>query len=224
MRRSHDAARFSADSVIFVRDDHSSTLEEMKLARDLHKATGGTLWLEFVYEDVLEKTRAAFTQRGPDDAEILDEVRQSISSNGWSPEFNKSLVGLISLAWKHQIGFHALDDSEWSRDAFVAQYGAYRGALRYLSNRASQLDDGEGPVVILGGAEHGPVLMKFIKARINVNVRYMYDDFQGIKRHAAGKVSKTLESVKSNDLEGDEETHNLLERLHNTLQTLTGDH
>lgn len=79
--------------------------------------------------------------------------------------------------------------------------------------------------MILGGAEHGPVLMKFIKARINVDVRYMYDDFQGIKRHAAGKVSKTLESVKSiNDLQGDEETDNLLDGLHSTLQALNGDH
>lgn len=60
-------------------------------------------------------------------------------------DFAPSALHLLrGLAWKHQIGFHALDDPEWSRDAFIARHGAYRGGLRYLFNRASQLDDGEG--------------------------------------------------------------------------------
>ena len=78
-----------------------------------------------------------------------------------------------------------------------------------------------GPIVILGGAEHGPALMKFMKARINVDVRYMYDDFQAIKRHAANKVSETLDSLRlSKDLEADEETENLLQRLQKSLESL----
>ena len=78
-----------------------------------------------------------------------------------------------------------------------------------------------GPIVILAGAEHGPALMKFMKARINVDVRYMYDDFQAIKRHAANKVSETLDSLRlSKDLEADEETENLLQRLQRSLESL----
>ena len=34
---------FAKDAVIFVRDDHSSTEEQLKLARDLHKAPGVNL-------------------------------------------------------------------------------------------------------------------------------------------------------------------------------------
>ncbi|CAL1155652.1 unnamed protein product [Cladocopium goreaui] len=212
---------FAKDAVIFVRDDHSSTEEQLKLARDLHKAAGGTLWLEFVSEDVLQKVRDGLNSNAADDADILEEARSSISSNGWSPEFNKSLVGLIGIAWKHHITIHALDDVQWSRDAFTARYGPYRGGLRYLTNRADQLDNGEGPIVILAGAEHGPALMKFMKARINVDVRYMYDDFQAIKRHAANKVSETLDSLRlSKDLEADEETENLLQRLQRSLESL----
>jgi hypothetical protein len=63
--------------------------------------------------------------------------------------------------------------------------------------------------------------MKFMKARINVDVRYMYDDFQAIKRHAANKVSETLDSLRlSKDLEADEETENLLQRLQRSLESL----
>ena len=44
---------------------------------------------------MLQKARDAFKSNAAD-AEVLEEVRSSISSNGWSTEFNKSLVGLIS--------------------------------------------------------------------------------------------------------------------------------
>ncbi|CAE7276828.1 unnamed protein product, partial [Symbiodinium pilosum] len=189
--------KFAADAVIYARDDHASTFQQMRLARDLHKATGGTLWLEFIYEESLEEVRKAFaTQSKEDDAEALAAVLKSLEHNGWSVEFNTSMVNLLTVAWKHSINVHALDDPEWSKDAFVARYGSNLGGLRYLANRASQLDDHEGatsrwcdkilstrpkqsgPIVVLGGAEHGPPLIEFMKARVNVDVVYMYAEFE----------------------------------------------
>ncbi|CAE7235336.1 unnamed protein product, partial [Symbiodinium necroappetens] len=139
------ADSFPSDAVIYARDDHTSTFQQVRLARDLHKFAGGTLWLEFVYEDILEEVRKAFaTQSADDDAEALDAVLASIKHNGWSVEFNKSLVNLLVVARKHGMNFHALDDPEWSKDAFIAKYGSNLGGMRYLANRASHLDDHEG--------------------------------------------------------------------------------
>ncbi|CAJ1340677.1 unnamed protein product [Effrenium voratum] len=219
--------RFSSDAIIFAHDDHTSVKEEIMLARDLHKAAGGTLWLEFVYEEQLEEVRKAFaTADTADDQAKLEELLQSISSNGWSMEFNKSLVHLLTVAQKHHIAFHALDDPEWSRDAFIAHYGPARGPLRYLANRASQLDDGEGatsrwcskicarratereeqgPVVVLGGAEHGPPFHKFMKARINVEVTCIYEDLHG--KHTTQQISSQLDTLNS------EETRHSLQTL-----------
>ncbi|CAE7270280.1 unnamed protein product [Symbiodinium natans] len=185
------------DAIFYVRDDHASTFQQVRLARDLHKAAGGTLWLEFIYEDVLEEVRKAFASSSTeDDDEALAAVLRSIEHNGWSVEFNESLVNLLSVARKYRMNFHALDDPEWSKDAFIAKYGSTLGGMRYLANRASHLDDHEGatsrwcdkivqtrsqqpgPIVVLGGAEHGPALIEFMKARINVEVRFMYADFR----------------------------------------------
>jgi len=55
-----------------------------------------------VSEDVLQKVRDGLNSNAADDADILEEARSSISSNGWSPEFNKSLVGLIGLSAKQK--------------------------------------------------------------------------------------------------------------------------
>ena len=110
--------KFAADAVIYARDDHASTFQQMRLARDLHKATGGTLWLEFIYEESLEEVRKAFaTQSKEDDAEALAAVLKSLEHNGWSVEFNTSMVNLLTVAWKHSINVHALDDPEWSKDS-----------------------------------------------------------------------------------------------------------
>ena len=111
------AETFASDEIIFARDDHTTTFQQVRLARDLHKASGGTLWLEFVYEDSLEEVRKAFASQGTeDDAEALAAVLKSLESNGWSVEFNKSLVNLLTVARKHRITVHALDDPEWSKE------------------------------------------------------------------------------------------------------------
>ena len=121
------------DAIFYVRDDHASTFQQVRLARDLHKAAGGTLWLEFIYEDVLEEVRKAFASSSTeDDDEALAAVLRSIEHNGWSVEFNESLVNLLSVARKYRMNFHALDDPEWSKDAFIAKYGSTLGGMRYL--------------------------------------------------------------------------------------------
>ena len=63
------------------------------------EAAGGILWLEFVYEDMLEKARDAFASPNTsDDAQVLEELKKSLnSSNGWSPEYNEALVSLLSF-------------------------------------------------------------------------------------------------------------------------------
>ena len=96
----------------------------------------------------------------------------------------------------------------------------------FEANRASQLDDGEGatsrwcskicarratereeqgPVVVLGGAEHGPPFHKFMKARINVEVTCIYEDLHG--KHTTQQISSQLDTLNS------EETRHSLQTL-----------
>ena len=45
------------------------------------EAAGGILWLEFVYEDMLEKARDAFASPNTsDDAQVLEELKKSLNS------------------------------------------------------------------------------------------------------------------------------------------------
>jgi len=111
------------------------------------------------------------------------------------------------------------------------------GNLRYLMNRSNLLDDGEGatsrwctkicarkdsgPILIMGGAEHGPPLVEFLKARINVDMKFMYDDFEHIKRLAVTNLSRELDSLNTGNSEyQNEEAQKLLQQLQHTLQTL----
>jgi len=177
----------------FVRDDHTSPLQQHKLAQDLRRFEGGALWLEFVYEEQLQKVRDALqtTQTEDDDAALL-AVTEAISTNGWTQESNQALVALVRIAHQHKMSVHALDMKEWSRDAFMRLHGS-RGGWEYLNNRISSADDGLGAtsrwsrlvmaeyvhrpsmVVVMGGALHGPILREILSESYGVEMEYMYD-------------------------------------------------
>jgi len=196
----------------FVRDDHTSTVQQARLAADLHKYANGSLWLEFFYEEQLAAVRAAFATPGVvDDEAVLAQVKKAVMSNGWSDAFNESLVDLLRLAHQHSISIHALDTPEWSLDAFTERYGTFRGRLKYLANRASQENDDEGatsrwakrvmeahaegtapaPVVVMGGAEHGPVMLEIVPV-----FEFMYEDAGAVRAAAKAKVEAELAAAK----------------------------
>ncbi|EOD38526.1 hypothetical protein EMIHUDRAFT_122222 [Emiliania huxleyi CCMP1516] len=192
-----------------------------RLAADLHKYANGSLWLEFFYEEQLAAVRAAFATPGVvDDEAVLAQVKKAVMSNGWSDAFNQSLVDLLRLAHQHSISIHALDSPEWSLDAFTERYGTFRGRLKYLANRASQENDGEGatsrwakrvmeehaegtapaPVVVMGGAEHGPVMLEIVPV-----FEFMYEDAGAVRAAAKAKVEAELAAAKEAKSEAEEE-------------------
>ena len=215
-----DAAVGAAAKLWFVRDDHTTPEQQLKLAADLPKFAGGALWLEFFYEKQLAAVRAAFATEGTDDdAVALARVMDAVMENGWSEEFNKSLVDLLVVANANRISLHALDEPAWSLDAFVAKHGRFRGKLKYLANRASQEDDGEGStsrwakkileargedtaaaVIVMGGAEHGPVMVE-----IAPGFKFMYEDFGAVKKAAAEKIAKELQTAKDDKAPDDDD-------------------
>lgn len=140
-------AKKKSSPVWFVRDDHTSVEQQQQLSEKMRSGVlnGGQLWFEFFYEPALTAVRAAFiTPEQTDDEKVLAAVQEAVSGNGWSDEFNGSLCDLMKLANQHSISIHALDDPEWSQDAFEKKYGRFRGRMKYLHNRASSADDGEG--------------------------------------------------------------------------------
>lgn len=218
-------SRAERGTLLFVRDDHTTPEEQICLAGELHRFAGGDLWLEFFYESQLAKVRAAFATDGAaDDAAALAAVQEAVSSNGWSSEFNSSLVALMKIAQRYRVSVHALDSPEWSLDAFKEKHGGFRGKMKYLNNRASQLDDGKGatsrwvqkvlrqrggsdrPVVVLGGAEHGSVMLEILKKK-GLEMSYMFEDFGAVQAAAKKKIEHGLQSAKAEKApdEADEE-------------------
>eukprot|EP00303_Exanthemachrysis_gayraliae_P016230 CAMPEP_0206029216 /NCGR_PEP_ID=MMETSP1464-20131121/46343_1 /ASSEMBLY_ACC=CAM_ASM_001124 /TAXON_ID=119497 /ORGANISM="Exanthemachrysis gayraliae, Strain RCC1523" /LENGTH=250 /DNA_ID=CAMNT_0053403293 /DNA_START=35 /DNA_END=787 /DNA_ORIENTATION=+ len=205
-------------------------MEQIRLMNDLYKFAGGALFLEFFYSEQVERLQAALDAGGGEEEAIVEAVLEAVCHNGWSREYNESLVDLIRVAHEHGITIHALDDPEWSRDAFEAKHGRFRGGLKYLANRATLLDDGRGatsrwvrkvmavqdereahrPVLVLGGAEHGPVMVKLLAER-GVTMHVMYEDFGDVQQRAHRKMSIQLEETfafrKANeeDVDNDEE-------------------
>ena len=76
----------------------------------------------------------------------LDGSIQYLDLSRSLAQFLPILSKTWGVAWKNQITCHALDDVDWSREAFISRYGPTMGNLRYLMNRSNLLDDGEGPL------------------------------------------------------------------------------
>ena len=74
----------------------------------------------------------------------LDGSIQYLDLSRILAQFLPILSKTWGVAWKNQITCHALDDVDWSREAFISRYGPTMGNLRYLMNRSNLLDDGEG--------------------------------------------------------------------------------
>jgi hypothetical protein len=200
----------------FVRDDHSTTEQQVNLASELHRFAGGSLWLEFVYEDELARVREAFaTPDVTDDATVLRAVQEALSRNKWSSEYNAALTALLRVANRYGMSIHALDSPEWSLDAFISKYGRFSGKIKYLSNRASRRDDGTGatsrwvskvlaeldrgssttPLVVLGGSEHGPAMRDILRARRDLDMQYLFESSEAVEAAAKKKLERAFEAA-----------------------------
>lgn len=228
---------------LFVADDHTSTEQQIELSADLHKYAGGILWLEFFYEAQLAGVRDVLASDSDDEDAVFDAVLEGVSINGWSREYNQSLVDLLRMASKLNMAIHALDDPEWSRDAFEAKYGKFRGGLKYLANRASCVDDGvaatsrwvrkvmrvyeqrgrEGPVIVLGGAEHGPVMIKLMADKYEVPMSFMYEKFGEVKQRAHRKMSIQFEEAIMHRKADEEDEDDDAGKLQEVLQFFLGE-
>jgi hypothetical protein len=73
-----------------------------------------------VYEPQLAVLRAAFGAVGTANVETVRvQVQKIVDENGWTEGFVASLTDLLTLASKHNVSINALDNAEWSQDAFV---------------------------------------------------------------------------------------------------------
>lgn len=216
----------AAPRVYFVRDDHTSTAEQRRLEADVSRGAfaRGVLWVEFVYEQQLSALREAWggaraEEGGAAEAAeaALRELEAGLAHDGWGAEYNRAVVRLLRAAHAHGMGVRALDDEAWSLGAFEARHGKFRGGLKYLRNRASPQDDGEaassrwarkvlaglaadgaarGPVVVVGGAEHGTPMARILAAH-GVRVDFLYEPAEAVHSSAAEKLHAALERTQS---------------------------
>jgi len=207
----------ASGDMYFVRDDHTTTEQQANLENELHRFAGGSLWLEFFYEEELAKVREAFASPDvADDATVLRDVQEALSRNNWSSEYNAALIALLKVANRCGISVHALDTPEWGRGAFRANYSnrsQFMGFTEYAKNRASPEDDGEGttsrwastvlaeldrgtattPLVVLGGAKHGPILRDILKARRGFDLQYLFESSGAVQSAANRELEGILE-------------------------------
>ena len=116
--------------VLFVRDDHTSTAQQLLLCRELPRFSGlgGQLWLEFFTNMQLLRVKKALESPSRyKDKDVLEAVRAAVSSNGacsvgcqkthyvsgWSDEYNESLMQLLRVAHTSGMSVYALDEPEW---------------------------------------------------------------------------------------------------------------
>ncbi|KAJ1638615.1 hypothetical protein T492DRAFT_942885 [Pavlovales sp. CCMP2436] len=196
----------------FVRDDHASAEQYQRLTADITRFRGGELWVEFAYESELELLRSASGLSDKERASTLAQVLSALSANGWSAEYNQAVLDLLLAALANEMQVHALDSREWSREAFVAKFGPYRGGLKYITNRASPLDDGVSAssrwarkvairhaeslepvfVVVIGGAEHGPVMIQILRDKYAMAMTLLHEEEDSVRQIAYEKLRRLL--------------------------------
>ncbi|KAG8462502.1 hypothetical protein KFE25_010327 [Diacronema lutheri] len=226
----------------FVRDDHTSIAQHARLTADLlaHRFRGGDLYCEFAYEPDIDKLMSVGAAADEARELVLCDVLATLSLNGWTREYNRSVLDMLVAAISNDMRVHALDSPEWSRAAFEERYGRFRGGLKYLQNRASPADDGEGAssrwarkvlerhaedesaVVVIGGAEHGPVMLQILRNRCGVRMELLYEGEDEMHETAHRKVSTLLrEATRSRllaDTDDDDDESKILSIIDSLLK------
>jgi len=224
----------------FVRDDHTTIEQQVNLESELHRFAGGSLWLEFFYEEELAKVREAFASPNvADDATVLRAVQEALSRNNWSGEYNAALTALLRVANRYGISIHALDTPEWSREAFRANNSnhPFRGFIEYAKNRASPEDDGEGatsrwvsrvlaeldrgtsttPLVVLGGAKHGPIMRDILEARRGFEMQYLFESPGAVQSAAKRELEGMLGVAQAKNAADEAEASRGIAELQNSI-------